>query len=231
MAKITEVIRKIMPAVVSIVISKSLEEIEKELPAELLPLMPFGTPNLGIPEEKIDARGMVQIGGGSVFTVDPNGIILTNKHVISESKAEYTVVTTNGKKYPAEIAARDPIDDIAIIKIKAAGLPVAKLGDSNNLELGEEVLAIGNALGLFKNTVSKGIISGLSRAIAAKPDPKEPIQELRGLIQTDAAINPGNSGGPLVNLKGEVIGINAAIVFGAQNLGFAIPINSAKRDL
>jgi len=230
MAKITEVIRKIMPAVVSIVISKSLEEIEKELPAELLPLMPFGTPNLGIPEEKIDARGMVQIGGGSGFTVDPNGIILTNKHVISESKAEYTVVTTNGKKYPAEIAARDPIDDIAIIKIKAAGLPVAKLGDSNNLELGEEVLAIGNALGLFKNTVSKGIISGLSRAIAAKPDPKEPIQELRGLIQTDAAINPGNSGGPLVNLKGEVIGINAAIVFGAQNLGFAIPINAAKRD-
>lgn len=231
MAKISSVIKKVMPTVVTVVISKSLEEIEKELPAEMLPLLPFGVPDLKIPEDKIDARGMVQVGGGSGFIADSNGIILTNKHVISDTAAEYTVITDDDKKYKAAIAARDPVDDVAILKIDAQNLPVAKLGDSTNLNLGEEVLAIGNALGLFKNTVSKGIISGLSRSIAAKPDPKEPVQELRGLIQTDAAINPGNSGGPLVNLKGEVIGINAAIVFGAQNVGFAIPINYAKRDL
>ena len=228
-----KVIKKALPAVVSIIISKNLEEIEKELPAEMMPLMPFGVPDLKIPEDKIDARGMVQIGGGSGFLVDPSGIILTNKHVISDTGAEYTIVTSDNKKYKAKIAARDPVDDVAILKIDspAGKLPVAKLGESNNLELGEEVLAIGNALGIFQNTVSRGIISGLSRSIAAKPDSQQPIQELRGLIQTDAAINPGNSGGPLVNMKGEVIGINAAIVFGAQNLGFAIPINAAKRDL
>jgi S1-C subfamily serine protease len=230
MDNLPALIKKMMPTVVSIIISKSLEEIEKELPADMLPLMPFGMPDLQIPT---DARGMVQIGGGSGFIVQKDGVILTNKHVISDSKAEYTVVTADGKKYQASVLARDPVDDVAILKIDAPaqGLSVAKLGDSSTLELGEDVLAIGNALGIFKNTVSKGIISGLARSIAAKPDPHEPAQELRGLIQTDAAINPGNSGGPLINMRGEVIGINAAIVFGAQNVGFAIPINSAKRDL
>jgi len=220
-----------MPSVVSIVISKSLKDIEKELPEEMMPFMPFSSPEIHIPEEKIDSRGMVQIGGGSGFIVSPNGIILTNKHVISEKDAEYMVITDDGKKYPAEVLARDPIYDVAILKINASDLPAVKFGDSSKLELGDDLLAIGNTLGIFKNTVSRGIISGLSRSISAKPDPKEPAQELRGLIQTDAAINPGNSGGPLVNLDGEVIGINAAIVFGAQNVGFAIPINSAKRDL
>lgn len=228
---ITKVIKKVMPMVVSIAISKSLEEVEKELPAELAPYMPYGVPDIKIPEDKIDARGMVQIGGGSGFIASPNGIVVTNKHVVADSSAEYTVITNDRKKYKAEVAARDPIDDVAILKIDANDLPTAELGDSSKLELGEDVLAIGNALGLFQNSVSRGIISGLARSISANPDPKSAPQELRGLIQTDAAINPGNSGGPLVNLKGEVIGINAAIVFGAQNLGFAIPINTAKRDL
>ena len=220
-----------MPAVVSIVISKSLEELEKEMPADMAPLMPFGSSELPIPDDKVDARGMVQVGGGSGCIVDSNGVVLTNKHVIADKDAEYLVVTNDGKRYPAEILARDPVDDVAILKINAQDLPTAPLGNSSVLELGDDVLAIGNALGIFRNTVSRGIISGLSRSIAAKPDPKEPVQELRGLIQTDAAINPGNSGGPLVNLNGEIIGINAAIVFGAQNVGFAIPINAAKRDL
>src|SRR3990167_11350780 len=227
---ITKTILKVMPAVVSITISKSLKEIEKEIPQEYLPSLPQGQ-HLEIPEDAIDAHGMVKIGGGSGFIVNAKGIILTNRHVILDPNAEYAVITNDNKKYKAEIVARDPIDDVAILKIEPEEkLTIVKLGDSSKTELGEEVLAIGNALGLFKNTVSRGIVSGLSRSIRAAVDPLH-MQELRGLIQTDAAINPGNSGGPLVNLEGEAIGINAAIVFGAQNLGFAIPINTVKRDL
>jgi len=228
---VTKTIKKVMPAVVSIVISKSLEALEREFPSDLLPFLPYG-PHLQIPEEDIDVRGNVKIGGGSGFIVSPNGVILTNRHVVIDPDAEYTIVSDDNKKFKAEILARDPIDDVAILKIDSKGedLPIVPLGDSSKLELGEPALAVGNALGLFKNTVSAGIISGLSRSIRAAIDPIH-IQELRGLIQTDAAINPGNSGGPLINLKGEAIGINTAIVFGAQNLGFAIPINAAKRDL
>lgn len=232
-SQIVETVKKVMPAVVSIVISKSLEEIEKEIPPEVLPFLPFGQqhPHLDIPPEEIDARGMVKIGGGSGFIVNENGTILTNKHVVADPKAEYTVITHDNRKFEAEVLSRDPIDDIAIVKIKAKNLPVVRLGNSEKMELGEDVLAIGNALGMFKNTVSRGIVSGLSRSIRAATAPMMAPQELRGLIQTDAAINPGNSGGPLVNMDGEAIGINSAIVFGAQNLGFAIPIKYAERDL
>lgn len=226
-------IKSVMPAVVSIAIKKHLEDLEKEIPPELYPFLPGG-PNgkkLAVPDFLIDRRGMVQVGGGSGFIVESNGLILTNKHVLSDPKAEYTVITNDGAKYPAEIVTRDPINDVAIIRIHATQLPIVKLGDAGSVELGESVIAIGNALGLFKNTVSLGIISGLSRSISAQADPEAPPQEMRGLIQTDAAINPGNSGGPLVDLTGKAIGINAAIVFGAQNIGFAIPINAAKRDL
>ncbi|MBI1960823.1 MAG: trypsin-like peptidase domain-containing protein [Candidatus Liptonbacteria bacterium] len=227
-------IKKVMPAVLSVVISKSLKEIEKELPPEFFQMFPFGeAPKLNIPDDKIDAHGMVQIGGGSGFFVDPSGVILTNKHVVSEANAEYTVVDAENKKYDAEILARDPINDIAILRIAGSHkpFPALRLSNSSRVDLGESVIAIGNALGLFRNTVSTGIVSGLSRSIMAQADPKSAPQEMRGLIQTDAAINPGNSGGPLVRFDGEVIGINAAIVFGAQNIGFALPVNSAKRDL
>lgn len=219
-----------MPAVVSIIISKSLEEIEKEMAHEFYGHIPLGgLPE--IPEEAVDAHGMVKIGGGSGFIVDPAGIIITNKHVVIDPNSEYMVLLNNGQKLKARVLARDPVEDIAILKVEAKDLPTVKLGDSAKTELGEEILAIGNALGLFRNTVSFGIVSGLSRSIKASSDPHSPVQEMRGLIQTDAAINPGNSGGPLVNLNGEAIGINAAIVYGAQNLSFALPINSAKRDL
>jgi serine protease Do len=176
---------------------------------------------------------MVQIGGGSGFFISSKGILLTNKHVIADAKAEYTVLDSDDQKHDAEILARDPINDIAILRIVNAKkkFPFLKMGDSSTIELGEPVIAIGNALGIFRNTVSTGIVSGLSRAIVAQADPKATPQEMRGLIQTDAAINPGNSGGPLVRFDGSVIGINAAIVFGAQNIGFALPIDAAKRDL
>jgi S1-C subfamily serine protease len=229
-----ETIKKVMPAVVTITISKSLEDIEKEIPAELMPMFP--AEGLPIPPDAVDAHGMVKIGSGSGFLVDHKGVVLTNKHVVADKGAEYTVLTNDGKKFKAEVLARDPIDDVAIVKINAKDLSTLELGDSSNLELGQPVLAIGNALGLFKNTVSSGIISGLARSIQAAaemPAGKQTpmVQEMRGLVQTDAAINPGNSGGPLVNTEGNVVGINTAIVFGAQNLSFAIPINAAKRDL
>ena len=232
-SEIIDVIKKAMPAVVSIVISKSVKELEDEIKKENSTMLPLDHGNdMGIPKEAIDAHGMVKVGGGSGFLVNKSGIILTNKHVIADSSAEYTIFLSDGSRHEAQVLARDPINDVAILKIDTdKDLPILKLGDSSDLELGETVVAIGNALGIFKNTVSRGIISGLSRVIAAQADPDAPAQEMRGLIQTDAAINPGNSGGPLVNIFGEVIGINAAIVFGAQNIGFTIPINAAKRDL
>lgn len=232
---IVSTIKMVMPAVVSIVISKHLEDIEKEIPKDLYQFSPDdkGWRKMKLPESLADSRGMVQVGGGSGFVVESDGVILTNKHVVGDANAEYTIITNDEKKFAAKVLSRDPINDVAILKTNppAGGFPIVKLGSAMNLELGEQVIAIGNALGIFKNTVSSGIISGLSRAIAAQADPNAPPQEMRGLIQTDAAINVGNSGGPLVTLNGETVGINAAIVFGAQNISFAIPIDAAKRDL
>lgn len=227
---VIETVRKVMPSVVSIIITKSLSNLEKEFPAK--PGRHGNPQRLHIPADKIDAHGMVQVGGGSGFIVESSGIILTNKHVVSEPDASYTILTNDNERYDAEILARDPLNDVAILRIKPnKRLPVVTLGTSDGLELGQTVLAIGNALGIFKNTVSRGIVSGLSRSVSAQSDPKSPPQELRGLIQTDAAINPGNSGGPLVDVFGRAIGINAAVVFGAQNINFAIPVNAALRDL
>ena len=146
-------------------------------------------------------------------------------------RQEYTVILEPKKKYPAKVLARDPINDIAILKINDKNLPYLKLADSSKIELGQEVIAVGNALGEFHDTVSFGIISGLSRFIQATNQLTNQAERLRGLIQTDAAINPGNSGGPLVDMEGQAIGVNTAMVMGAQNIGFAIPINYAKKDL
>ncbi|TSC59645.1 MAG: hypothetical protein LiPW15_665 [Parcubacteria group bacterium LiPW_15] len=224
-------IKNVMPAVVSIVISKNLADVKKEIPAFAPLFKKNKDKKFKVADILTDSKGMVNVGGGSGFVVSPEGLIVTNKHVISDPKAEYSVITNDGESHPAIIMTRDPIYDVAILKIKASGLPTVKLGDATKVELGESVIAIGNALGIFRNTVSLGIVSGLSRAITAQADPKAPPQEMRGLIQTDAAINPGNSGGPLVDLDGRAIGINAAVVFGAQNINFAIPINAVSRDL
>lgn len=222
----------VMPAVTSIIVGKDYEEILRERPYELM--VPHEDHvDLPIPEEELPHTkgGKVRVGGGSGFIVDPTGLILTNKHVVQDPKAEYIVALASDDTYTARVLARDPMNDVAILKIEAENLPYLALGDSDSIQLGQTVLAVGTALGEFQNTVSCGIISGLSRFINAMTDQEGHSQRLRGLIQTDAAINPGNSGGPLVNLHGEVIGINAAIVFGAQNIGFTIPINKAKRDL
>lgn len=171
-----------------------------------------------------------EVGGGSGFIISQDGLIVTNKHVVADSASEYTVLTNDGKKFPAEVLARDPLQDLAVLKIEAEGLPVVRLGDSDQLQIGQTVIAIGNALGEFRNTVSVGTISGLARSIVASGAGSF-TERLDQVIQTDAAINPGNSGGPLLNLRGEVIGINTAIAQGAENIGFALPINRVKRAI
>lgn len=165
---------------------------------------------------------------GTGFIVSSDGLIITNKHVASDTSLQYLVFTHDGGEYQARVVAKDPHFDIAFLKIDAENLTVAELGDSDALEIGQTVIAIGNALGQFDNTVTKGVVSAVGRAIAAGDGLGRSQELLENMIQTDAAINPGNSGGPLVNISGQVIGINTAVAGGAEGLGFAIPINIVK---
>ncbi len=174
-----------------------------------------------------------QTGAGTGIIVGSDGLILTNNHVVSDQGASFSVFTADGKEYKdAKVVATDPTRDLAFVQIKASGLKAAVLGDSGNLQVGARVIAIGNALGQFQNSATDGIISGLGRPIqAGSSGGNSGVESLANLIQTDAAINPGNSGGPLVNISGQVIGMNTAIAGQAQNIGFAIPINEAKSAL
>lgn len=182
--------------------------------------------------EDVFGRQFTEEGGATGFIITNDGLILTNKHVVSDKNAQYTVFTSDGKSYQAEILSTDPFNDLAAIKIDASGLPVVELGDSDpdKLQIGQHVIAIGNALGEFRNTVTLGVISAQERILEATDPITGEAERLEGLIQTDAAINQGNSGGPLVNLKGQVVGINTAVAAKglAEGLGFAIPINIAK---
>lgn len=171
----------------------------------------------------------VSQGAGSGFVVSANGYIVTNKHVVPEGVESATVIMHDGKEFPnVKVVGRDPLNDIAFLKIDGVtDLPAVQLGDSSKVEPGLKVVAIGNALGQFRNSVTSGIISGIGRPIQAQ-DSLGSAEKLENLFQTDAAINPGNSGGPLVNLSGEVIGINTAVSEEGDAIGFAIPINDAK---
>lgn len=174
-----------------------------------------------------------ELGGqGTGIIVSSDGLIMTNKHVVASQDATLSVITSDGKEYKdAKLVGRDPINDIAFIKINAKGLSPAELGDSSTAQVGQRVIAIGNALGQFKNSATVGIISGLGRSVQASDSSGGNDESLQNLFQTDAAINPGNSGGPLVNLSGQVIGINTAVAGNGQGIGFAIPINEAKSIL
>lgn len=231
---VEKVVEEVSPAVVSIIATKDLPVMEQYYqeynPFENFFQSPFDF-FFQIPQYRQSGTEEKEVGGGSGFIISSDGLILTNKHVVDIEGADYTVLTNEGNKYPAKVLALDPIQDIAILKIDKKGLPIVKLGDSDNLKIGQTVIAIGNALGEFRNTVSVGVVSGLKRSISASVGLGSSAEELEGVIQTDAAINPGNSGGPLLNLFGEVIGIDVAMAQGAQNIGFALPINIAKRDI
>ncbi len=166
---------------------------------------------------------------GTGFIVSDKGIIVTNKHVVADPNTRYTVITRDGKKYEIRKIYRDPVLDLAIVQIDGGGLPTVDMGDSSKLKVGQTVVAIGNALGRFTNTVTTGIVSGLGRSVTAGDPYSGSAESLDDLVQTDAAINPGNSGGPLLNSAGQVIGVNVATTEGAQNIGFAVPINSVKK--
>ncbi len=162
---------------------------------------------------------------GSGFIVTRDGLIATNRHVIEDS-TKISVITQDGGNYEAKLISTDPLNDFAIIKIDKKDLPVVDLGYSDELKVGEPVIAIGNALGSYTNSVTVGVISGTNRAIVAQSENSE--SDLEGLLQVDAAINQGNSGGPLVNIKGQVIGVNTAVDKSGEGIGFAIPINDLR---
>ena len=230
--KVIDVVKQYSPAVVSIIISKKVPvyEYEHYNPFEGDPFFnnfsPFG---FEIPKQK--GTQEKEVGAGSGFIVSKDGIVLTNKHVVLDKNAKYTILAADGSKYKAKVLARDPFEDLAVLQIESneRSFPTVKLGDSNKLQIGQSVVAIGNALGQFHNTVSVGVISGLGRKITASGGSF--VESLQDVIQTDAALNPGNSGGPLLNLRGEVIGINVAIVQGSETIGFSIPINQARKDI
>jgi len=229
---ITDVIDKVNSAVVSIVVTKDVPIVEQYFenfdPFEEFFRDPFGGGfNFQIPRIREKGTEKREVGGGSGFFVSKDGLVVTNRHVVSDTAAEYTVLTNDGEKYEAEVLARDSILDIAILKTKADDVPYLEFGDSSEIKLGQKVIAIGNALGEFRNSVSVGVISGLSRSIVAK-DNFGRSELLEEVIQTDAAINPGNSGGPLLDINGKVIGVNVAVSQGAENIGFALPSNLVK---
>jgi S1-C subfamily serine protease len=224
---VINIVKEYSPAVVSIMVTRDVPVYEAYYSN------PLGIPGMEILQYRENGTEKEEVGQGTGFIISSEGLILTNKHVVSYDDAEYTVFTNDGEKYPAEVLALDPSQDLGIIKIngleEGENLPLVKLGDSDNLQIGQTVIAIGNSLGELSNTVSVGVISGLSRTITASGVGLYEIIE--DVIQTDAAINSGNSGGPLINLNGEVIGINTATVTDAQSIGFSIPINKAKKDI
>ncbi len=229
------VVREASPAVVSVVAAKDVPVVERFFidPFADDPFFRefFGDGGSGfrVPQFRQKGTQKQEIGAGTGFIVSHDGFVLTNKHVVSDTEADYTVLMNDGSKKSARVLARDPFQDLAVLKIEGSDLPLVRLGDSSQVAIGQTVIAIGNALGEFSNTVSVGVVSGLQRSIVARgAGGAETLQEL---IQTDAAINPGNSGGPLLDLRGEVIGINTAVAQGAENIGFTIPINNAKRAL
>lgn len=218
---VIDVADKASTSVVSIVVSQNLPEIDN---LRRGPLFEW----FGIEEEPQNSNGkseLRQVGAGTGFIVSADGMIVTNRHVVDEDNAEYTVILNNDTRYTATVLAKDTLLDIAFLKIDASNLTPLNFGDSSAIKVGQSVVAIGNALGEFSNTVSSGIVSGLGRNITATDARGRSSEQLFDVIQTDASINSGNSGGPLLDLAGNVIGVNVAVASDAQGIGFAIPSN------
>lgn len=227
---VTSVVKSAAPSVVTIAASQTAQSNSSQ---NNDPFSFFGIP---VPNQRQQTLPQEPQNIGSGFIVKSDGFIVTNKHVVSDTSLKYIVVTNNGKKYNVQQIYRDPLNDIAIVKINPndnAGntLKPLTLGDSDKLQVGQLAIAIGTALGEFSNTVTTGVISGLGRGITAGSFFEGNAEELDDVIQTDAAINPGNSGGPLLNSSDQVIGVNTAVSESGQNIGFALPINKIKDSI
>ena len=202
--------------------------------ADLAELVEKTSPTVvSIVTSQVSGQGFFQQeveGAGTGIVISEDGYILTNKHVISEARSVQVVMSDGTRYSDVAVVGSDPLNDIAFLKVKnVSDLKVATLGDSGAMRVGQDVIAIGNSLGQYQNTVTSGIVSGLGRPVtAASSELNSRVESLTDLLQTDAAINPGNSGGPLINSAGQVVGINTAIAADAQGIGFAIPINAAK---
>ena len=234
---IVSTVERVNPAVVSIVITKDVPIIERYYEEEPnTPFNPFGdffggdqlfSPfNMRVPQYRQKGTEKREVGGGSGFIVSADGLVVTNRHVVDQDGVDYTVFMNDGTKFDAEVLARDSVNDLAVIKIEGKDLPFLEFDTTSELKVGQTVIAIGNALAEFRNTVSVGVISGLSRSITAG-DGRGQSEQIDEVIQTDAAINPGNSGGPLLSASGQVIGVNVAVALGSENIGFALPGNAA----
>ncbi|MDO8657767.1 MAG: trypsin-like peptidase domain-containing protein [Candidatus Levybacteria bacterium] len=222
---VIDTVKKVGPSVVTVSETRS----QTFSPFDFGPFSIFG-----MPQQDQEPPQPQNIGTG--FIVSEDGFIVTNKHVVSDTAGKYQVITSNDKKYDVQKIYRDPLNDVAILKIDAnqnsgTKLKTVVLGDSSRLQVGQFVIAIGTALGEFRNTVTTGVISGLGRGITAGSEFQGFVERLDNVIQTDAAINPGNSGGPLLNSSGQVIGINTAVASSGQNIGFALPISVVKDSL
>lgn len=214
---VTRVVESAIPSVVTVGIDKTIQSADT---LQFNPANPFA------PIERVPGTTQkVEQNIGSGFIISKDGLVITNKHVVGDTSAGYSVLTNDKKKYKVSRIYRDPLNDLAILKIDAEGLRPLALGNSSVLKLGQMAIAIGTPLGDFTNTVTVGIVSGLGRGISAGSPLAGHVEKLDNVIQTDAAINPGNSGGPLLNSTGQVIGINTAIASGGQNIGFAIPVS------
>ncbi len=214
---VTRVVESAIPSVVTVGIDKTIQSADT---LQLNPTNPFA------PIERVPGTTQkVEQNIGSGFIISATGLVITNKHVVGDTSVSYSVLTNDKKKYKVSKIYRDPLNDLAILKIDAEGLRPLALGNSSVLKLGQMAIAIGTPLGDFTNTVTVGIVSGLGRGISAGSPLAGHVEKLDNVIQTDAAINPGNSGGPLLNSAGQVIGINTAIASGGQNIGFAIPVS------
>ncbi len=225
------IVKKYGPSVVTVSGTASQSQSQQSSPFDF-GMPPFFGVNPGGPNVQQPNQNQPQsIGSGFIVTND--GLIVTNKHVVSDTSMTYQVATSDGKKYSVKNIYRDPLNDVALLKIdpnqnSSEKLEALTLGDSSNLQVGQYVIAIGTALGDLKNTVTTGVVSGLGRGITAGSPYEGSVEQLNNVIQTDAAINPGNSGGPLFNSSGQVIGVNTAVSENGQNIGFAIPINVIK---
>lgn len=213
--RVIDTVRRSEPAVASVIVTEDIPKMEIVRDERFL-----------FPRVRQNGTQRAEVGGGTAFFVSSDGLLMTNRHVVADESADYSVLLNDGRTLEARVVARDPENDVALLRVDGSDFPFLTIAEADDLRLGQTAIAIGNSLGEFRNTVSVGVVSGLQRSITAG-NRFVGTERLDEIIQTDAAINEGNSGGPLLDSRGNVIGMNTAMANNGQNIGFAL----AARDL